>query len=59
MYPDTAYSVELYAESMIPEWGKNVRIKLEEDAFFDGDRTWYIDGRQTELLLIPRRPVAE
>lgn len=56
MYPDTAYSIELYAESELPSWGKAVRIKLEEDAFFDGKSTHYIDGRQKRLLLIPRNP---
>lgn len=56
MYPNTAYSIELYAESEIPSWGKSVRIQLEEDAFFDGEKTWYIDGRQKTLLLIPRTP---
>jgi len=25
---------------------------LEEDAFFDSSGVWYLDGRQTELLLI-------
>ena len=34
--------------------GQVIRIMLEEDAFFDGEDTWYIDGRQTELWLIPR-----
>jgi hypothetical protein len=39
----------------VAEWGgKEIRIMLEEDAYFDGTSTWYIDGRQTELLLIPR-----
>ena len=38
----------------VPGWGKAVRISLEEDAFFDGDNTYYIDGRQKEFLLIPR-----
>lgn len=59
MYPDTAYSIELYAESDVPSWGKAVRIKLEEDAFFDGDTTWYIDGRQTAIHLIPRSPAVQ
>ena len=54
LYPNTAHSIELYAETEIESWGKPVRIKLEEDAFFDGDRTFYIDGRQKELMLIPR-----
>ena len=56
MYPNTAYSIELYAESHIESWGKAVRIQLEEDAFFDGEKVWYIDGRQKELFLIPRVP---
>ena len=54
LYPNTAHSIELYAETEIDSWGKPVRIKLEEDAFFDGENTYYIDGRQKDLLLIPR-----
>ena len=54
LYPDTAYSIELYAETDVESWGKPVRISLEEDAFFDGENTYYIDGRQKEMLLIPR-----
>ena len=54
IHPNTAYSIELYAESEIESWGKSVRIQLEEDAFYDGERTLYIDGRQKEFLLIPR-----
>lgn len=56
LYPNTTYSIELYAESEVPSWGKAVRISLEEDAFFDGESTWYIDGRQTAIYLIPRVP---
>lgn len=55
LYPNTAYSIELNATIDIPEWGKDIRIMLEEDAFFDGDSVRYIDGRQTELWLIPRQ----
>ena len=54
LYPDTAYAIELYAETEIDSWDKPVRIQLEEDAFFDGENIYYIDGRQRELLLIPR-----
>ncbi len=54
LYPNTAYSIELYAESEVPSFGKAVKIRLEEDAFFDGESTYYIDGRQREFLLIPR-----
>lgn len=54
LYPNTAHSIELYAETEIESWNKSVRIRLEEDAFFDGDDTHYIDGRQKSFLLIPR-----
>jgi hypothetical protein len=59
LYPDTAHSIELYAESEIPSWNKSVKIRLEEDAFFDGENTFYIDGRQREFLLIPRQPAEQ
>ncbi|NGP89766.1 M24 family metallopeptidase [Fodinibius halophilus] len=55
LYPNTAYSIELNATVDIPEWGKSIRIMLEEDAFFNGDSVRYIDGRQTKLMLIPRQ----
>jgi Xaa-Pro aminopeptidase len=55
MYPNTAYSIELNAKVNIPEWNKTIPIKLEQDAFFDGDSVRYINGRQTELYLIPRQ----
>ena len=55
LFPHTAHSIELNAAVTIPEWGgQRIRIMLEEDAYFDGETTWYLDGRQTELLLIPR-----
>lgn len=56
LYPNTAYSIELNAAVSIPEWGnKEIRIMLEEEAFFDGRKVNYIDGRQKEFLLIPRQ----
>ena len=55
LYPNTAYSIELNAAVEIPEWKKEIRIMLEEDAFFDGKEIRYIDDRQKELLLIPRQ----
>jgi Xaa-Pro aminopeptidase len=55
LYPNTAYSIELNATVNVPEWEKEIRIMLEEDAFFDGENVRYIDGRQTELWLIPRQ----
>lgn len=55
LFPNTAYSIELNAETPIPEWGdKPVRIMLEEDAFFvnDTDGVRWLDGRQTAIILI-------
>ncbi len=55
MYANTAYSIELNVTLYIIEWKKEIQIKLEEDGYFDevtGFR--YIDGRQTELILIPK-----
>lgn len=52
LHAKTAYSIELNASVELPEWGKSVRIMLEEEAFFDGQRVYYIDGRQEELILV-------
>jgi Xaa-Pro aminopeptidase len=51
--PNTAWSIELSATRAVPEWGgQEIGFKTEEDAFFDGKRVTYINGRQTELYLI-------
>ena len=54
LYPNTAYSIELNTGVRIEEWDKEIRIMLEEDAYFDGENVRYIDGRQTEIMTIPR-----
>ncbi len=54
LYKNTAHSIELNAGVYLEEWDKEIRIMLEEDAFFDGEKVWYIDGRQTEIMTIPR-----
>jgi Xaa-Pro aminopeptidase len=54
MYYNTAYSIELNVTVDIPEWNKKIRIQLEEDGFFSEKGFRYIDGRQKELILIPR-----
>ncbi len=56
LHLNTAYSIELSATTFIKEWDKEVRIMLEEEAFFDKTGTNYIDGRQDEIFMIPRRP---
>jgi len=53
--PHTAHSIELNAAVEVPEWnGQEVLFRLEEDALFTGETVRYLDGRQTELYLIPR-----
>lgn len=52
LYPNTAYSIELNAATFIEQWGKEVRIMLEENAIFNGQSVEYMDGRQTEFHLI-------
>ncbi len=48
LVPDTAYSIELNAALDLPDRG-TVRFMLEEEAWFDGTRADWIDGRQTAL----------
>lgn len=55
LYPNTAHSIELNAEVYVPEWDRSIMMKLEEDAFFDGQDTYYIDGRAEEFYLVPRQ----
>ena len=52
LHLNTAYSIELNASVFIKEWGKDVRIMLEEEAFFDENGVRYIDGRQKDLIII-------
>lgn len=59
LHLNTAYSIELNAATYIEEWGKEIRIQLEEDAFFDKTGVWYIDGRQKEIMMIPRVPAKQ
>lgn len=50
---NTAWSIELSATHSVPEWGdQKIAFKVEEDAFFDGTRVDYLDGRQTRFHLI-------
>lgn len=51
---NTAWSIELTSYAAVPEWGgQRVDFRSEENAFFDGKSVRYIDGRQTEITLIP------
>ena len=52
--PNTVYAIELNTTVNIAEWKRDIRIMLEEAGFFGENGFRYVNGRQTELLLIPR-----
>ncbi len=52
LYYNTAYSIELNNAVFLQEWNKEIRIMLEEEAFFDANGVRYIDGRQTDIIVI-------
>ncbi|WP_354693502.1 M24 family metallopeptidase [Elongatibacter sediminis] len=48
LHPNTAYAIEGNIKQAVPEWDdQNVAIKLEQTAWFDGERVIYAAGRQT------------
>ena len=54
LHPDTAYALELCVRVPVPEWGgQTVRVALEQGIALTADGVEYLDGRQTELILIP------
>ncbi|SDD86154.1 Xaa-Pro aminopeptidase [Algoriphagus faecimaris] len=54
LHANTGYAIELNAVVYVEEWKKDVRIMLEEGAFFDGEKVRYYNGRQKSILPIPR-----
>lgn len=54
LHANTGYAIELNAVVFVKEWNKDVRIMLEEGAFFDGQKVTYYNGRQKSILPIPR-----
>lgn len=57
IHANTAWSIELTSYAAVPEWGgQQVDFRAEENAFFDGKTMRFIDGRETNLTLIPSKP---
>ena len=53
LHPDTCYAIELNAKKEVPEWdGQEVRMSLEQDAWWTGDRLVFMAGRQKRLHLV-------
>lgn len=51
--PMSAFVVELSVTGPVPEWGGvEFRLPIEQDVFFDGERVFYLAGRQTAFHLI-------
>lgn len=54
--PNTAWSIELNAQAIVPEWnGQKVRFMHEENGILGADGTFrFFDGGQEEFILVPR-----
>lgn len=52
--PNTVYAIELNTTVTLPQWKRDIRIMLEEAGFYGEEGFRYVNGRQTQLLLIPR-----
>ena len=52
LFENTVYAIELNAKVFVSEWDKDVRIMLEEAGYYGPEGFRYVNGRQTELMLI-------
>jgi Xaa-Pro aminopeptidase len=53
LHPDTCYAIELNAKRDVPEWdNQEVRMSLEQDAWWTGEELVFMAGRQKKLHLI-------
>ena len=52
VYPNTAYSIELNNAVYLEEWGKDIRMMMEEDGYWDGETFRYIGPRQRALYVV-------
>lgn len=53
LVPMSSFTVELSVTAPVPEWaGMDFRLPLEQDIVYLGDRTIFLDGRQTQYHLV-------
>ena len=53
LYANTGYAIEGNVKVEVPEWdGQWVQIKLEQSALFDGEKVYYLAGRQTRWHVV-------
>jgi hypothetical protein len=52
IYPNTCYALELNVKELIPEWGFETGIYLEQTVGFNGEKVIFFDDRQKEFLII-------
>ncbi len=53
LHPDTCYAIELNAKRNVPEWDEQeVRMSLEQDAWWTSEKLVFMAGRQKKLHLV-------
>jgi Xaa-Pro aminopeptidase len=53
LVPMSAFTAEMSVTGPIPEWGgADFRVPLEQDILFDGERAFFLAGRQTAFHLV-------
>jgi hypothetical protein len=53
LVPMSAFTAEMSVTGPVPEWGgADFRVPLEQDILFDGERAFFLAGRQTSFHLI-------
>jgi Xaa-Pro aminopeptidase len=55
LHLNTVYAIELNTTVHIPEWKRDIRVMFEEAGFYGENGFRYVNGRQTQLLVIPRQ----
>lgn len=52
LYNDTCYAIELNIKKQLPQWNKEIRIALEQDAVFTNNQLHFMAGRQRNYHLV-------